>query len=341
MNNIPLVTVFGKAFVPKKFRSSLRLYLMKAGYNEVPYNLYGTFFWISTIITYFIWLFYINPMLNSTGIFNILFFTFILWFSLQLGIVGLLMSGYYFYTEQKIWMRTQRMEEVLEDFLHLVSENLKGGLTLEESLWNAVRPEFGVLSTEIQYTAKNVMTGEDVGEALTEFTHKYNSPILTRSLNLVVQGIEGGGKISDIIDRVIASIVETKRLKKEMGTTNLTYVIFVSFIVLVIAPGLFTLSNQFLTILSHFSAGLDVGEGVANMPMNIGKISIDPQLFSNFSVAAVGIISIFASMIISIIRKGTIRAGLKLTPAYFATSMILYWILSQLAEFFVGSLITI
>jgi len=122
---------------------------------------------------------------------------------------------------------------VLPDFLRFVSENLKGGLPFERALWSAIRPEFGVLASEVRLAAKRVMTGQDVDEALQEFTSKYESPMLRRSFNLITEGMKGGGEIADLIDRIVEDIEDTKELKSEMATTNLSYVIFVSFVVLI------------------------------------------------------------------------------------------------------------
>ncbi len=329
---------FGKAFIPKRFRPKMGEYLMKAGYTEVPYKLYGVFFYLSLLITGGIFITLVNPQMRYMPLFKVLVLSFLSWAGIQLFVVFFIGLIYYIYMEQKIYMRTQKMEDVLEDFLHLVSENLKGGLTLEEALWDAVRPEFGVLSNEIKLTAKKVMTGEDVPDALTDFMMKYNSPMLTRSFNLIVQSISGGGKLSDIIDKVIRNIIETKRLKKEMGATNLTYVIFISFVVVVVTPALFTLSNQFLRILGLFSVA-STGTMVAssNFPLSFGAVSIDPSLFKKFSIYAIGTISVFASMIISIIRRGSIRAGIRLIPIYLIASFVMYALISQIAQTVIGA----
>jgi pilus assembly protein TadC len=324
---------FGKAFIPKRFRPKLKGYLLKAGYTEVPFTLYGGFFYLSLIATYLVFILLVFPKIRVLGSGLVLLLSFSSWLGIQLGLLAAIMLAYYLFIEQIIFIRTQRMEDVLEDFLHVVSENLKGGLTLEEAFWSAVKPEFGVLSNEIQLTAKKVMTGEDVTDALRELSQKYDSPMLTRSLNLVIQSIEGGAKISEILDRINRDIKETKRLKKEMATTNLTYVIFVSFVVLVVAPGLFTLSNQLLKILAHFSENIAGGmaTGVQNMPINLGDISIDPEVFERFSFYGIGLISVCASMIIALIRKGSIRAGLKLIPIYVTASYIVMIIFSKAA----------
>ena len=48
---------FGKAFVPKRVIPYLREYLLKAGINEVPYRFFGALFYLSAIITGFIYIF--------------------------------------------------------------------------------------------------------------------------------------------------------------------------------------------------------------------------------------------------------------------------------------------
>jgi len=46
---------FGKAFVPKKIRSHLRGYFLKAGLVDVPYKVFGAFFYLSIITTFFLY----------------------------------------------------------------------------------------------------------------------------------------------------------------------------------------------------------------------------------------------------------------------------------------------
>lgn len=330
---------FGKAFIPNSIRPKLGRWLLKAGYTEIPLKFFGFLFYLSMFLSTFIFILVVIPYMRNKPAFLVMIMSFFSWLILELLAYGLLFLIYYLFIEQRIYARTQKMEDVLEDFLHLVSENLKGGMTLEESFWDAVRPEFGVLSSEIRLVAKKVMTGEDVSTALKEFMRMYNSPILTRSFNLIIQAIEGGSRLSEIMDRVIATISETKILKKEMVATNMTYVIFITFVVLVISPGLFTLSYQFLNILGSFSANMGVipSQSGVNLPIDLTHLSIDPKSFYQFSFGALAIISGCASMIVSIIRRGSIRAGIKLIPFYMSFSLGLFFVMNLMAGSIVKS----
>ena len=224
------------------------------------------------------------------------------------------------------------MEAVLPDFLRMVSENLKGGMPFERALWSSIRPEFGILANEIRLASKKVITGQDIGEALKSFTEKYDSPMLRRSFDLIIEGIKGGGKTADVIDRVIDTIEETSELKADMAATNLSYVIFVVIIVLVVSPGLFTLSFQFLTVLQNIGAriGGATGGGEAagvNLPIDFGDLSIQPEVFQGFSINALLVIAFVASMMISMIQKGSIKAGVKYIPLLMTGAVLMYLVM--------------
>ncbi|MBI3033710.1 type II secretion system F family protein [Candidatus Woesearchaeota archaeon] len=341
---------FGKAFVFKRFRPNLRRYFLKAGIIEVPYKLFGIIFYLSIIITAVTYLYYIYPLLATIKVQilgtsfiahfisnSLAFFagTVIFWIAAPLAIVAVIVLVMYFYLDLRIYNRTKRMEDVLPDFLRFVSENLKGGMSFERALWSSIKPEFDVLASEVRLAAKKVMTGQDVEEALTEFTDKYDSPIMRRAFELIQEGMKGGGRIADLIDKIIEDIEEMKELKAEMKATNLSYVIFVTFVVIIVAPGLFTLSFQFLTVLQKLGeklAGADTQQAGINLPISFGNVSIDTETFKSFSRYALAIISGFSSIIVSIINKGNIKGGIKLIPIYVAASLVAYTVFMYVAS---------
>ncbi len=333
---------FGKAFVPKRIRPRIRSYFMKAGYSKVPYRLFGELFYLSVFITAVIYIAIVHPFLVEKKVSLVVFLltTFLSWAALQLAIVSFLMIFLYIYLEQKIFRRTRELESVLQEFLRYVSENLKGGMSFEKALWDAIRPKFGILAAEIRLAAKKVMTGQDMEQALQEFTDKYNSPILKRTFNLIIEGMKGGHEIADLIDRIELNLRETKELKDEIIATNSTYVIFLTVIALVIAPALFALSFNLLQILGVLSTKLSAAAGGnPNLPLNIGSISVDPQMFIKFSVYSLAVTSAFSAMIVAIIRKGSVRPGLKYIPIYVVVSLVSYYIFKAILLTFFGQLV--
>jgi pilus assembly protein TadC len=329
---------FGRAFVPKKVRPHIRLYMSKAGYSDVPYSFLGGLFFLSLVLTYFPFMAYV--MKTATSLSNPLLagvLAFFGWAGIQLAIIFFIMVCYYFYLDLKIFNRTNKMEAVLADYLMLVSTNLRGGMSFEQSLWSAIQPEFSYLSNEIELTSKKVMTGYDIEVALKEFSDKYDSPILKRTLGLIIGEIKAGGKIADLIDKIIKDLKDTKELKQDMEASVVSYMIFIGAIVVVISPGLFALSYNLLSVITGFASKISTissSGGTSFIPINSSGGTLNTGAFKTFSRFAISLISLFSSMIVSILEKGTIRGGVKYIPIFIIIALILY-------EFFLGILTSI
>jgi Flp pilus assembly protein TadB len=327
-----LLTDFGKAFVPESLlgrpiRSTLRSYLLTAGYKRVPYHFFGLLFIFSLIITYFFFFFLLYPTLAGKGLLVVFSIAFFGWFSIQIILLSTVIVSIYFFLNIRIYQRTKIIEKHLADFLIFVSTNLKGGLSLEQALWAAIRPEFELLAEEMTTVSKKVMTGNDLAEALDEFVHKYDSPSLRSNFGIIVGEIESGGKLVKVIDKVISTLKKSKALQDEMSASTVTYMIFIGVVVVIISPGLFALSFQLLDVIIGFtqSIGSSLSGASDVIPISL-NVQVDKGDFRLFSTLAIAMISICSSMIISIIEKGDIKGGLRYIPAFTFTSLGLYFL---------------
>ncbi len=332
---------FGKAFVPEKIRPKLRKLLLKAGLSAIPYRLFGAAFYVIIVITLLLFFLKIYPTLQSmgVGVLGFFVFTFLSVAAVIAVLVVLFAIGFYSYVDMKIFNRTQKIEEVLEEFLNLLSENLKGGMGLDRALWNSIRPEFGVLSNEIKIASKKVATGEPIDQALKEFTEKYDSLMTRRSFGLILESMKSGSDVASIIDKVVDNIRETKLLKREMQAANTTYVIFIVAIVLIISPALFALSYQLLEILSDFSTRMGPSLAQTDMiPIDFSDVNIQLSDFLLFSRLCVAVVAVFASMILSLINRGNIRSSVKYIPVFIATAILVHHLLVQVLSNLFGSI---
>lgn len=335
MEQLLFTEEFGRILVPKLWRPKLRTYLVKAGIYREPYTLLGGLFYLSYIITILLYfLFFYGTITEAGPLWWVFLRALLVFFILPLALMGLFLLLCYFALDLRIYNRTRKMEAVLPDFLQLVSSNLKGGLSFEKSLWLAIKPRFGILSNEIAIAAKRVMTGEDVDVALKEFSDKYDSPMLKRTMDLIIGEIQSGGKVADIIDDAVENLKKLKMLKDEMTASVLAYVIFIGAIVIFIAPILFALAYNLLIVIQKVTvllATASASSGVTN-PFLAGfkALQIDKDDFILFSQTALGIIALFSSMIISIIEKGTIKAGVKYIPLFLVASQVFYYVCLKL-----------
>lgn len=346
MTKLIFIYEFGKAFVPRKIRPGLRNYLLKAGITEVPYDFFGILFYLAYLATFLLYFFYFWGTISSfESLFLIFLSAFVIWVAVPLVMIGVFALLMYAYLDIRIFNRTRKMDEVLPDFLQEVSSNLKGGLSFEKSLWMSIKPRFGIMANEIALAAKKVMTGNDVDVALHEFAQKYNSNMLRRSIDLIVGEIQSGGKISDIIDRVVFSLKRTKALKDEMTASVVTYMIFISAIVIVISPVLFGLAYNLLLVIQKVtgllaSSSTSAGSGAPLMLASMGNVSVDKDSFIWFSRMSLLIISFFASLIVSIIEKGNIKGGVKYIPLFVVSSQVMYFICLEVMTLIFSNLIS-
>jgi pilus assembly protein TadC len=318
---------FGKAFVPKRAIPHLRLFLLKAGILNVPYKFFGGLFYLTALITAVIYLLYIYPFLLQYTQLVLLAASTIAWFIIQISLATFFILIIYFYVDLRIYLRTRKMEEMLPDFLQVVSSNLKGGLTFERSLLNAIKPRFSILANEMAEVSKKVMTGHDVSKALSELGQKYDSPMLKRTIDLMISELKSGGQVANLIDKIVENIKELKVLKEEISASAVAYSIFIAAIVIVISPLLFSLSFHLLTIVLSFISKLTVVTGRAgSLPFSISEVGINPDDFKYFSIMAITTISFFSSLMVSIVEKGNIKSGLKYIPIFLLGSLTLYFI---------------
>ena len=220
----------------------------------------------------------------------------------------------------------KEMEEMLPEYLQIVASNLRGGLTFENALWSAIKPHFRILSSEMAEVAKKVMTGFPVKRALVELSEKYDSPMLRRSVDLIISEVESGGNIADLLERIVEHLKETRTLKEEMSAAAVAYVIFISAIIVVISPLLFSLAYNLLIVILGFISNLAAATQRVNaLPFTLTTGTVNPDDFRTFSLITIIVISFFASLIVSIVEKGSIRGGVKYIPLYVFGSLAFYY----------------
>ncbi len=352
---------FGESLFPTRLRKGLIENSIKAGFDSPPYFILGILFLLGLVSVIFVdlWFVYNVDLTTVFGFYDVtsmvvlqplsIFVVTISYLALYFFIV---VSGILLFFDYQAFQRTRRMEALLPDFLKSLSENLKGGTTLEQALWNSIKPEFGDLAKEMQLVVKRISIGEDTASALMTFANKYDSAEIKRTFSIIAESLESGAKITPIVDMITSELVDTFQLKKDIAATNLSYVIFIVIIVVFVAPFLFALSTQFLVILQSFiskisqanlsSLSVAGGSGITQMLKGITEVdepTMTPEEFINLAYAVLSITSIFSAFIISQIKDGNLKSGIKYIPAFLAASLTLFTILVKVLSSFFSALI--
>lgn len=325
----------------KKTHINLDRYLSKAGINMhsrlLSKGLFKMAIGLNLVLTIYLIFFFVKEGVASALYF--VFIIFVLWVFVFFLFLALLWLLFYFFLDIKIFKRKLVVEEVLPDFLFLAATNIRAGMTVDKAMWFAIRPRFGVLSKEIETVAKEVMSGTELTEALEKFAKKYESDTLNRSINLLVQGIKSGGEIGDLLNKVALNIQEARLIKQEMAANVTTYVIFITFAAIVAAPCLLALSGQLIVIIGEIVSKIDMPSS-GSMTFAISGISIPPKDFTIFAISSLSMTSFFSAIIISTIKKGNVKEGMKSIPIFIAVSVGIYLAASFIMGRLLGGLFT-
>lgn len=321
-------------------RKHLQTFLAKSGYPDADSDkLAKRIMLLAIILTGVLWFIVaIMILVNNKSIIDLLIYSVGHWTAL-FAIIWLLIWGVvYFFLEMRMYNRTKELEEVLPDFLQLTSANISAGMPIDRALWLAIRPNFGVLAKEIEDVAKATLSGEDLADSLRQLVARYDSVMLKRSISILLEGLDAGGELAVLLNKIALNIQELKIMRKEMAANVTTYAIFISFASVGIAPILFALATQLIHIILNITSGLDLSAGASSM-ISIST-DIGPGLIRDFKIYCILMLSVTAGMsaaIISVIRRGNIREGIKNIPVYIIISLILYMIAnSALATMFGG-----
>tara|TARA_Y100000310_G_scaffold344866_1_gene460117 strand:- start:8372 stop:9232 length:861 start_codon:yes stop_codon:yes gene_type:complete len=253
---------------------------------------------------------------------------FFLWVLIFIAIIILEWVVFYTLIDLRIYNRKLEIEEVLPDFLQLTSSNIKAGMPIDKALWYAVRPRFGVLAKEIEFVAKETMGGESFKNALREFSLKYDSIILRRSINMLIEGIDAGGEIGELLTKIADNIQEHQIMLKEISASVTTYSIFITFSAIIAAPFLFALSGALIGVVTELSTTFSLVSGAAtgSIPLSFGGVGITSEDFKIFAILSLLITSIFSAVVVATIKKGNVRTGIKYLPIFSIISLSVYFL---------------
>lgn len=245
----------------------------------------------------------------------------------SLVVLGLVYS----YLMLRIEDRRMKMESVLPDFLQLASANVRAGMPIDRALWFAARPEFGLLSHEVELVTKRTFGGEPFVSAIRRLGTRFESKPLNRTINLLVEGMASGGEIAALLEKTAMDIRTHQLLHKEIAGTLLMYIIFIVFASAFGAPLLYALSNQLISItntiwsniLAQNPEGLPTGGMLFLSPHPPG---ISSQDFFTFAMMSTVVTTVIASFIIAVIQTGNMANGIKLIPFLSAAGLIVFFI---------------
>lgn len=334
-----------------KHRRLLRTSLLQAGIAAGPELFSGRILIANVLINVVVAVFLSHLLLQrysgyfkfigALDIFSMGIFLLAAWFAIFLLVLFLLWLSLYLSLDFLRYKRRVGIEEVLPDFLLLTSANIRAGMSIDRALWYAVRPRFGVLAKEIELAAKETMSGDDLETALEKFAGKYDSLMLRNTISLLIEGINAGGEIGELLNKISLGIQDNMILRKEMAASVSAYAIFITVAALILAPLMFAISSQLLNIIGGITKSIAMPSGaVPAFALSIlGGVGVTQRDFFIFTFANLSLTSLISAMIVSIIQKGDVKAGIKYIPIFIAVSLFVFFIAFKLFSRIFGNIV--
>ncbi|MGC2288687.1 MAG: type II secretion system F family protein [Thermoplasmata archaeon] len=199
--------------------------------------------------------------------------------------------GPYGFLASAHFRRISRIESRLPDFLRDVAEAGRFGMTLPDAIIVASKGRYDLLTGEIKKMASQLEWGVPVATALTLFKERVNTPLVNRTVSIIIKANEAGGNVADVLSMVARDTRDVQITTQERQITMLTYltVIYISFYVFLVTiyimaavflPQMITAGNDISNSAGTSAAG---GAGTA-ISLNFTAI---PELFLAFMVAVI------------------------------------------------------
>ncbi len=91
------------------------------------------------------------------------------------------------------------------------------------------------------------------------------------------------------------------------------------------------MAYHLIRVIQDIFSKIDIDQSaVSGMSISVGSGSVAPEDFKIFAIVCLLISSFFSAMIISTIKKGSVKAGVKYIPMFMITSTLLFFIVIKL-----------
>lgn len=132
--------------------------------------------------------------------------------------------------------RRAKIEKPLPDALHHMSVAIRTGLVVESVIKEIADGNYGALSDEFSRISIEMKKGRPLKEALLAFSKRSGSKEVGRAMRLVIEGIESGGPISEVLDEVSDDLRAVRMIQRERKTATSQQASFLAMACLMAGP---------------------------------------------------------------------------------------------------------
>ncbi|MCX6773049.1 MAG: type II secretion system F family protein [Candidatus Micrarchaeota archaeon] len=249
------------------------------------------------------------------------FFIFILFLAIVYAIVTVMANK-----------RVALIEELLPDFLSIMSSNIRSGLTYDRALLLSARKEFGPLAREVDRAAKEALSGKPLPDALMGMTTRVRSETFAKTMRLIVEGIRSGGKLADLLETTSLDMRRFSAVRKDVTATVLVYQLFMLAASAIAGPLLYAVAVILVQTTNQLHAKIAVSTDAGGWMPIAGGTSFSPEFVFYFSIVGIIITGVFSSLAAGVISKGKESEGYAYMPVVIVVGLLLFFVVKLALE---------
>ncbi|ASJ08203.1 type II secretion protein F [Thermococcus siculi] len=229
------------------------------------------------------------------------------WMYALVAFLALFLGMAFGYPYWRISKRTEEMEKMLPDAFFYLASSLRAGISFSEALEELTTAKFGPLTDEFRKTVAEIKKGRPTTDALRAFAiRNKRSSVLYRSMMIIIEALERGAPMSDVLVFVGNDVREILRIKQERKASTGMQVMFFIITSGVIGPLILGVVAQIM------------------VSMNVGDINLPVETVKNILLGFVVLQAIVSGLGIGVIREGKYSAGLKYSLLLAIMGVIVY-----------------
>lgn len=210
--------------------------------------------------------------------------------------------------------RQKEKEMMFLEFSRNLVESVKSGTPISKSIINVRNKDYGSLTPHVDKLANQISLGIPVKQAFDIFARDTENKVITRSVSLIREAEESGGKIDEILENVAKSVGEVEDTRKEQksamyNTVVQLYIIFVIFLVIMLVMQI-KFIPMITKTMSTASGGLGAGSPFSfggGAGAQEGSIEVINKMFLGLIIVQ----GFFAGLVIGKLSEGNVKSGLK------------------------------
>jgi len=224
--------------------------------------------------------------------------------------------------------RASIAEEMLPDVLRLIASNLRAGILPERAFLMSARAEFGPLSEQIKEAGKCLIVGGSVEKAFKIIPEKINSPVLRKTINLMIEGITKGGNLAPLLEHLAEDIKSSLILRKDIKANVTSYTMFIFLAIGIGSPILYSASlflTETLIGLSNILPTQSIQSGM--ITLSLVGVNLSGNFIFWYSVILMIVAAIFGGLLVGLIQEGRELAGIKYIPILITLELVIFYLI--------------